>query len=301
MKKITLLILISGVLVFFSMCNKEKEETPEIQNSEITSLSEFQEKYITESQFFTINSEVKDTIIGEKGTKFIFWPYFRTTDNDDVSGIVDIEIKEIFSKKEILLSNKSTVSNDRVLESDGVFYVKATQNGNTIRCFPVLLEVPTESIDTDMKVFYGDGGENINWILDNSSDSISYNTTPPQSYLSYVRNDTLGWINIDRFLNIDPKTNIEIIFNNNPSLDNTALYIVFNSYNSVIRIQKDTNDKFLISDLPIDEDVSLLGFTFANNKVYSSISSFSITDNLIMNIDFQEISESELINQIEDL
>jgi len=86
------------------------------------------------SQFFNENANQDILVTGEKGTSILIPANSLMTNGGSlVNGNVDIELKEILDKGDMILSNKSTLaSNGAVLESGGEFFISVTQNDQAL-------------------------------------------------------------------------------------------------------------------------------------------------------------------------
>lgn len=121
-------------------------------------------------QFYSINNE-KDTVIEtDDGIIFsIAANSFLDENGKPVKGDIQLEIKEALTPDEIIKGGLSTRSEDRDLETAGMFYLNARQNNQSLKIDPekgILANIPTDEIKADMQLFEGkrkaDG--NIDWV-----------------------------------------------------------------------------------------------------------------------------------------
>jgi hypothetical protein len=115
------------------------------------------------SQFFQISS-TKDTVLKTlHGTLLIIKKKSFKTTLENIS----IELKEAFTPAEILAAGLTTTSNDMPLQSDGMFYFKASADNEELEFkLPISISIPTKEVKDSMKVFTGitqDVGT-INWV-----------------------------------------------------------------------------------------------------------------------------------------
>jgi len=102
---------------------------------------------------------------------------------------VSIEIKEAFSFNDMLLSGLTTTTNGELLESDGMFHIKAESQGKPVFIDPnnpIYFEIPTSNFDPEMMVFEGEVDEhgNINWT--NPKEIQRYLTLANQTAIDYL-------------------------------------------------------------------------------------------------------------------
>ncbi len=113
------------------------------------------------TQFFKINPARDTTIFGLRGGLFsIEKGSFEGTNP------VEIEIKEAYSPSEIVYAGLTTESDGRLLESGGMVYFNAMQNGKQTKLLKsVGISIPTNYINKEMKLFKGEERPDgyINW------------------------------------------------------------------------------------------------------------------------------------------
>lgn len=125
---------------------------------------------IAPSQFFDIDSRQDNVIEGNKGT-IVVCPKgcFKNAKGQIVEENVKIELSEALSLEEMILSNLTTTSNGKQLETDGMIYFNATANGNQLTINPknpIHIEIPTAKKKPGMLAYKGirDEKGNMNWI-----------------------------------------------------------------------------------------------------------------------------------------
>lgn len=122
------------------------------------------------SQIFRINSK-RDTIIETRQGIVLAVPAgaFKTIKGITANGVVDLEIKEALTAADIMKAGLSTMSNDRLLETGGMFYINAHEGKNNLSIDPekpLNVNVPVNNAKPDMMLFKGERQENgnINWV-----------------------------------------------------------------------------------------------------------------------------------------
>jgi len=119
---------------------------------------------------FKINNSKDTTIIGKKGTIISIPANSFEVSNDSEINFELIEAPEL---KDILLLNAQTISDDKMLETDGVVYVQAFQNNKKVKVKAksiINIKIPSKKINKEMVAFTGtfnDEGE-INWKENNT-------------------------------------------------------------------------------------------------------------------------------------
>jgi hypothetical protein len=134
------------------------------------------------SQQFTINTAI-DTVIETQGGIVMYIPKgsFLDDNGNTIIGNVDFEVKEALNTAQIVMGGLSSMSGDKLLESGGMFYINARQDGKTVKINPeqgIYTEVPTDEVNPNMQLFEGKRMDNgsIDWI----------NPTPLEKFLTPV-------------------------------------------------------------------------------------------------------------------
>ncbi len=327
MKNITKIVTaLAIVAIALQSCKEKKNEIPTpatTSTSTSNSTADFIKRNSTASQNFKVNVSHSDTTItGQKGTILkIPKNAFVTLNGQPVSGEVNIEIKEIFSKSEMILSSIPTISNGKLLESGGEIYINATTAvGEPLRIDSFrtpTIQVPNNNAPkAGMTLFAGEqNGDNFNW-KPVPVDSVIYTITPNDTlsmiyhpftsfgpvnghYVFTLKN--FGWTNCDRFWNASNLTTINIDCQKFNSSAN--VYVVFKKLNCAIQLHQNTNGLYGsdwegLTNMPIGEEITLIAICVQDNKSYYTITDTVITQNLSLTLSLNESTESEMVNAI---
>jgi hypothetical protein len=166
-------IALSSVFLYNSITkNKISENAPQ----ELPELNEQGEKLWSDAdrylpvQNFELNSE-KDTVIETKdGIVFAIPAHsFLDANGQPAKGNIQLEIKEALNAADIMKAGLNTRSGDKLLETGGMFYINARQDGASLNIDPknpLYAEVPTDEVKPNMQLFEGKRLENgsIDWI-----------------------------------------------------------------------------------------------------------------------------------------
>lgn len=264
--------------------NEEETQNPSAQDLK----NYFQDNEASAVQTFTLDADNPTTITGSQGTSIDFYSSsFETSSGQIVTGNVEIEFIEIFSKEDMIRLNKPTVGmqyngNYGTLISGGEFKVTATQNGETLSLRPgysMQLTVPAPNgVDPEMEIFYGSiDDDTLTW---NPSDS-SLIWGQNNQYNAYF--DSLNWINCDYFMNSGGQlTTVQVEvpagFNNN----NCALFVSFDGMNSITNFYNFSNSVFSTGasyQIPVGTDVHFIALSFINGNPHVAIVPAEIQNN----------------------
>ena len=189
MKKIKFIVLaMLGITVANVSCKKDKieQETTSppktVENPSSQALiSFFQDNLNSQKQNFIIDAANPGTITGAKGTELTFsGNSFEDQSGTVVSGNINIELIELFTKSEMILMNMPTMAINpsggiTPLISGGQFKITASQNGQSLKLvngYGYSAIIPTvNGVDPNMDIFYGSAGasDTVMWAVADSS------------------------------------------------------------------------------------------------------------------------------------
>lgn len=308
-----LLALVSTACLTFTGCKKNNEESP----APTSTIKDFFDKTEVKSQTFTIDTDNgQSSITGNQGTKVTFPANaFITSNGTPVTGAVSIELKEIYNKSDMVLSDRPTMSNGRILISGGEIFIGATANGQELRLATntnILIELaPTTTVDTTMGLFTGTETDSIfNWTpvdIDTTAsrdDSLWYVSDPgyyydPSHYVFAI--STLGWINCDRF-NPQETTYMHVTCHGEPTPSATKVYLIFKNLNSVAQLHYEWGaNKYYSGMAPIGEQVTIVAFGIKDNKEYFATKEITISNDLNVNLDLVASSTEDIQTVLKSL
>jgi hypothetical protein len=119
-------------------------------------------------QLFTVAARTVKKIQGRGGLRVTVDPAkLETADGKPVNGSIQVTVKEMATALDMVAENSPTVSDGRLLESGGSYYVGMTCNGQTVHIkkgMALTMEFPRLT-NKKMELFFGDRGSDgaINW------------------------------------------------------------------------------------------------------------------------------------------
>jgi len=156
-----------------------------IQTDTKMSVPDIYKHYDKQPQLFSIRANRDTTIVCKEGTsiKIKANSFISEKSGKEVSGIVQIAVKEYYKISDIILSNLSTTSGDQILETGGMIHITAKadnencilKQGNTIE-----IGFPYSNKKDDMALFNGD------WKNDKIDWKIAKNTTINKEIVTVV-------------------------------------------------------------------------------------------------------------------
>jgi hypothetical protein len=300
----SILFIFLAVIAF----NCQKEVSYSGSSETYTSLDQFFEKNQKAPQTFSANSSNAITLQTNKGTRILFQPNsFVTLNNQPVTGDVSIEVKEILTPAEMILSRALPVSNGQPLESAGEFLVKVTKNGQELKLGPGnLMEIKLPSLGVNMnnmQVFNGtavstDAGSKINWTVNaNPGNTVFVDSA---SFGKTLFADSINWINCDRFIN-EPRINYTVYPGNTTGFDSVAVMVHFTGRNSVVPMPWNLLTTRFYSQSMIAANATVVGIGIKDNKLQAAIVPVNLVNAQSMTLSFSPFTEAQLKERLAQL
>ncbi|MGE0637061.1 MAG: hypothetical protein AB7G44_01530 [Bacteroidia bacterium] len=292
--------LIIGIFILTG-CKKDK-----------LTFDSFKSNNETPSQHFTVQGGVATQIHGNKGCTVSFAANsFSVIDGVTYNGTVEIELKELYTKREMIISGVPTGRDSSLLVSQGVYYLKAQKlNGDELVISEFSISKEWSPYPTDQTVLPFLGGsrygseDDFGW--SNTSGSVTdtvYNgdTGYYTMYLAstYYAEQNFNWINCDFFWG-DTLERGDIAL---PCLgvpNNAKSYLAFKDINSVARGNY-YNGEFYFSNFPVGREVTFLAYYIDDGKIFAATTELTIADNLSVPVTFSEVSEEDLLDLMDGL
>jgi len=284
--------LLIGVVIF--ACKKDQvEPNPGAPNPTTDLIADLFANTGEPLQCFTMDASTGTTIVCSKGTR-LYFPANSFIDGSGnvVNGQVDIEIKEIFSKGDMILSNKFPIGEYGLLESGGQLYITVEQNGTKLQFGNgnyAMVDVQITDTIQWMGLFNGNTGDpnaaNLIWTADPDSINGWVSVCQDSSSLSstYCFNlDTLDWINLDVYMNDASQTSASVVVPSGYDDENTRVFVVFNNENTAASLYSYSNGAFNTGayySLGIGRSVTFVSIAVIDGAYYSAFSSTTIVDN----------------------
>lgn len=103
----------------------------------------------------------------------------------------------------------------------------------------------------------------------------------------------LGWINCDRFLEVENTTELYASFSPQDSIDNANVYLVFKDINSVIQEYYHFDKSLKFENMPIGYKARLIAYTVKAEKVFASSTDLTITKGQKLTLNLKEINDKD--------
>jgi hypothetical protein len=296
-----LIVAMALIALTIGACKKQSSTTPQGTSNVKGIFAQTQ----VQSQSFTINASQYGTLRGSKGTVIQYSPGSLLHQNGTpVTGNVNIELKEIYSVGDMILSNATTTSNGRKLQSGGEIYLTATQGGEKLRIDhgnPLIVGFPTNNPVSGMELFRGQfihvdsiaQDSILNWDTTAVQGQVVMDSISGSSGVFYqFPLDSFGWSNCDRFYSNTGGTAVRIQSNGVYTNHNTAVYMIFNTEHTAASadLYDSASHTFgFHSDghTPLGLSVTIVAISEINGSYFSSIVPTTTTANMVVPLTFQ--------------
>lgn len=203
-------------------------------------------------QTFQINAEQTGFFTTESGVIFVINGNCLSRNGTPVTGMVDVQVVELFERGSILSTDKPTMGtlpngDKALLISGGEFFLNITQNGEPVdEDCDIVATIPSDltgGVDDDMTLWTGNGGDQDCDGIDDDCDGFVWNQNvdangdPIEAEIQdgdggerfYVAPfGDFGWTNVDRFFSDPrPKTTILVAVPEGFNDENSKVYLSY--------------------------------------------------------------------------
>lgn len=276
--------------------------------------SEFFAKHGVQDQVFHINPARLTTLIGAKGTRLTFHPFsFINPLGRVVDDEVEIRLKEVFSKKELILSGRVTTSEDRLLESGGQVQIQAFQNGQALQLLRAAnVEIPVRPNLRNalaMRLFRGslstvmgvNASSTFDWQMV-SDRPIKVRRISGKKYFSFEI-EQFNWFDCDQFIAkraSKSMVSVQYICPYVDQLEDKQALLVFQDADAVAHMYNRQN-RFTSFNVPSKMPVDVLVMGLHNGLLYLGKSTIKKTTNRIIRVALKPIEEGDLVRILQHL
>lgn len=288
MKTKNSILLMAIAIGMIGACKKETAEpTPVPAPHSTSAMGNFFSNNGVTVQHFTIDATTYQVIQGTGGTIFYISPNsFVTSGNGTVTGNISIELKELYSKKDMILTGVLPMSGHNPLVSGGEFFVKATQGSQTLKLSGtsyVQVEMPAGTNPPNgMQEFYSNsiavGDSATGWTTNSDTITVVPDSSTGNNYY-YFQIDSMNWVNCDYYWNDPaPKTMVTV----NPGISyndtNCVIFMSVNGQNTIGRLYHH-NNSYSADGWPTGKAITFVAISEINGQYYSAFKPSVITGN----------------------
>lgn len=324
--KFNKIILLAAVLVVgFSSCKKDDPEdptttptTPTVEEPTTSNLGAFFDNYRTSiTQSYTIDANSWQYITANEGT-IITVPANAFVDaaGNPVSGSIDIEVIEVLTQADMLLTNMPTTSGGQMLISGGELNIEAFQNGQELSLAAgssLNIMVPDDVMDFNMEMFLpqtGANGEFEDWIPANNMPvnfAVDSANVDSSGWYQFDFSETgLGWLNCDYFYNSGATlTSVAVTVPSAHDSGNTDVFLHVSGMNSLIGLTGwDAGSNSFVSyqnSIPEGLACTVVCLSEINGQMYSSFTPITVVTNHVEVVPMTATTNAQIISDLNAL
>ncbi len=266
-------------------------------------------------QLFQIDAARLTTLISKGGIRFTFAPLsFQTASGEPVYGEVQILLEEVFQKDAIILSNRMTTSEDRLLETAGQFHIQAFQEAVSLQlAIPIGVEMPILphfSHPLSTRLFVGNWsssllsavGKDFDWKPVGNKPLI-INRLSKKKYFWFQITE-LNWFACSTFHpKRAPRTMVSARFSALvEELEELAAYIVFHELNAVARMYPNpTGNRFTGVNVPVNQRASIVMIGNRQGEWLFGAHKIDKTSSQQVMVKLEPVIESQLLEYLNQL
>ncbi|MBK8089710.1 MAG: hypothetical protein IPK31_18280 [Chitinophagaceae bacterium] len=260
-------------------------------NSQVLILSKNLEGSLTAQN---INTATDTTISSASGLQISFPTNGLLLNGTALNGTVKVEYVLLQKKGDFIRYGVPTSTNKYPLESGGALHIRLTSNSQPITVASsrkIIIRYRDAEPKQGMSIFYGNTPVVTNsllfdWTLatDNSFVKVwdSTNTYPAAKGYA-VETYRTGWVNVDRSIpSSQPRVEIKAVLPDLFSNANSAVYIVFKNYRSVVQLSGNpTLRHFSFPNIPVNEPVIFVSVSKVGSSYYLGVKEEKTAANMV--------------------
>lgn len=309
--KINILFVLAIIVITAVQCKKKKTEDAPVIIEEptttppattFTAISQVFSSLGSPNQTYTVNAATGTTLNVNGVVIELPTDAFLTSTSSTVTGVVDVTVKTILTKSQIMFSGAGANStNSRLVSTKGCVKVTASQNTQSLRLGTsgtVFVNVSDAAGTIPMKKYYASKvtavDSTIVWDLGTDVNDI------PLTLIGSVNHhkaslDSLKWLNVGTMWDSLTTNKSAVIVNTDTIFNKTncVIYLSLNGSLTVGALFQLAPGKFRISNIPNGRGVHIVGLAVKNGQYYSAVMS-TVTGAVGYNLNMQIKSLSQI-------
>lgn len=291
MKKLAIVLL--GAIVVLTSCNKDRID----EEVSFQPMDEFFDNNKPQEQEFVITSDSGSApIIGMDGTELYgFRNILQYPSGDTVPLPYSIKLIELYTYEDMVLYQIPTLSGASILESAGEIKIRACHEGNELELKPGAkypFQLSTTPPKVGMEVYHGNhpGDKYGDWVL--STDGSGVRTGDKYD----VTTAKLGWQNIGQVGEGSSSTNITFKVEGTGG-EYIELFFALTDYHGLLQ-----GHNLVIPNAPVGQVGTIIAMAKNQDAEYMLYKQeVTVTDGMEITLDFNKVSETELLSTLANL
>jgi len=288
-------LLLSSVL--FTQCKKDKTEdptpttptptTPTTSTAPATIAQMFAQNGVQAVSGTAIMATSQTVTLSGVKINIPSNAFLDVTTGLPVTGTVDLSVKGIFTKSDIILTGAPANAAGKLISTKGCIKVSASQNSQTLRVNPstnVVVNVPESGTPvSNLKKYYAqqisvsDTGKIWRPSTDTASLQYTYDAATSKYYYQ-ARLDSVAWLNTGyEWDTTASKTTVYANLDSSYTSTNCTVYISLNGKMVVGAMYPQGAGSYYITNIPVGINVNFVVIAVKNGTYYSVVTPATIT------------------------
>jgi len=239
-----------------------------------------------------INTATDTAIASDAGLQISFPVNGLLLNGTALSGTVKVEYVLLQKKGDFIRYGVTTSTNRYPLESGGALHIRLTSNGQLLTVAAnkkIAIRYRDAEPKQGMSVFYGNTSSITNsllfdWTLANDNSFVKIWDSASTAAKGYaVETYRTGWVNVDRsIVSTQPRIEVKAVLPDLFSNANTAVYMVFKNYRSVVQLSGNaTLRNFSFPNIPANEPVIFIAISKVGSSYYLGVKEEKTAANMV--------------------
>lgn len=268
-----------------------------------------------QAQWFKFNTKDLPVLIKtDKGTAITIPPDAFTVNGQPANGEVMFAVKEFTERGDVVMGGINTMGEAGMLITDGSFNLDATVDGVKVDdklAKPLDINVPVGNAGAaNTGLFEGapqdDPAADAPFIWNRPAGNNPPDAAAGGGTFNFNWNN-MGWLNCDRYWNLNPRTTITVNLTNNPGTlanymgsngGNTYVLFVPKGINSIAHVYTHTNNTQVVSypnSIPVGVTAKLVAFSNVNGSWYYKEDEVTVTPNMVSSLTLNPSTEATVL------
>ncbi len=289
------------VVLFLSACRLDDTTLDPVEPLPYGNLEDFFSKQV-DIQSFSLEANQDNTITAANGTEInIPANSFADASGNAVTGTVNLNLKELLSKANMVLSNKPTMSNGELLVSTGALFLNPTQDDQNLAFSNLVETIIPKTLDFDpFEGFHlltsgsnSNLGTALNWSIGDQ------NSFEEMNEGFNITSNKVNWMSIGKLYDSNTSTISVNPVGYGIYVDDQTAFLVYKNINAVQQAKAVVGAPIIFENVPENQDAILFVLGMDPHNFFVGVQNLTTSSNeLNINLNVAITPEEEMINTV---